>query len=152
MSEVVARFASTNERNAILRGLLSFRAGLRQQGIVDGFQWLDGSFMEQVETLETRPPNDVDVVTFFALPAGVSQADLAARAGHLFDPSATKQQFKIDSYVCLLNQPLTPFYVQKVAYWYSMWSHRRNGLWKGFVQVRLDAAHDQDASDLLDLL
>jgi hypothetical protein len=32
--------------------------------------------------------------------------------------------------------------VTAVSYWYSMWSHRRNGLWKGFVQV--DIAEEED--------
>jgi len=32
--------------------------------------------------------------------------------------------------------------VTLISYWYSMWSHRRNNLWKGFVQV--DISEDQD--------
>jgi len=67
--DVVERFATTPERIRILDGLLRFRADLHQTGIVSGFQWLDGSFMEQVEILEHRPPRDLDVVNFLDLTA-----------------------------------------------------------------------------------
>jgi hypothetical protein len=39
--------------------------------------------------------------------------------------------------------------VRWISYWYSMWSHRRDGLWKGFVQVDLDSAQDPAAFQLL---
>jgi hypothetical protein len=35
------------------------------------------------------------------------------------------------------------------AYWYSMWSHRRSQLWKGFVQVALTADDDAAAAATL---
>ena len=34
-------------------------------GIGSGFQWLDGSFLENVEMTEKRDPGDLDLVTFF---------------------------------------------------------------------------------------
>jgi hypothetical protein len=64
MSEVVLRYGVTAERAAILTGLLDYRAALRNVGIMDGFQWLDGSFVEDVEAIRSRPPSDIDVVTF----------------------------------------------------------------------------------------
>jgi hypothetical protein len=66
----VDRFSSSPERIAILHSLLQFREELYKSGITSGFQWLDGSFMENIETLESRPPNDMDVVTFYHLPIG----------------------------------------------------------------------------------
>lgn len=60
----VDRFATSPERMAILDGLLRFRGKLHELGIVSGFQWLDGSFLEQIELLENRHPRDMDVVTF----------------------------------------------------------------------------------------
>lgn len=32
--------------------------------------------------------------------------------------------------------------VKVIAYWYSLWSHRRDDSWKGFVQVDLDPEQD----------
>jgi len=39
--------------------------------------------------------------------------------------------------------------VTAVSYWYSMWSHRRNGLWKGFVQVDISEKEDNIARALI---
>ena len=36
-----------------------------------------------------------------------------------------------------------------VTYWYSIWSHRRDGVWKGYVQVDLAPDDDADAHTLL---
>lgn len=62
--DVILRFAISPERCKVLKGFLDYRAALHGMGLVSGFQWLDGSFTEQVETLERRPPKDIDVVTF----------------------------------------------------------------------------------------
>lgn len=72
--EVVHRFGTTVERRTILGGLMRYRAALHAIGLVQGFQWLDGSFLEDVEGLESRPPNDIDVVTFFRLLPGETEA------------------------------------------------------------------------------
>ena len=73
---LVERFSTTPERIKILQGFLQFRACLHELGVTSGFQWLDGSFMEQVELLESRSPNDIDVVTFFELSEGQTQRTL----------------------------------------------------------------------------
>jgi hypothetical protein len=65
--DLVTRFATTPERQAIIAGLLAYRHALHATGLVRGFQWLDGSFAEHVEVIEQRPPNDIDVVTFYGL-------------------------------------------------------------------------------------
>jgi hypothetical protein len=68
-TEIVRRFGISRERLVILRGLLDYRAALSSIGIVHGFQWIDGSFVEDCETIRQRPPGDVDVVTFAYRPA-----------------------------------------------------------------------------------
>jgi hypothetical protein len=68
----IDRFSTTAPRVKILDGLLRFRAWLHNLGILSGFQWVDGSFLEDIETIAKRPPNDIDVVTFFDMPPGVS--------------------------------------------------------------------------------
>lgn len=75
--DYVLRFSSTPERQAIMGQFLRYRAALHSEGLVQGFQWLDGSFMENVEVTEGRAPNDLDVVTFYRLPPGTSQQRLA---------------------------------------------------------------------------
>ena len=71
LTDYVLRFGDTAERNRVLNGFLRYRAALHNAGVVEGFQWLDGSFLEHIEMTEGRPPNDIDVVTFYRLPVGV---------------------------------------------------------------------------------
>jgi hypothetical protein len=151
LSEVVQRFATSPERIVILRGLLAYRNELTRVGITDGFQWLDGSFMEHKELLLNQPPNDVDVVTFFNLPAGITnQQTFVAQNPDLFYTDQSKRRFHVDAYAMLIGSALEISDVQQISYWYSMWSHRRNGLWKGFVRVDISTDQDQIAGAVLD--
>ena len=147
---VVDRFAISEERVKILRGLLQFRSKMHLAGITSGFQWIDGSFLENVEITKGRPPRDMDVVTFFHLPEGESQASLVYKFETLFDQEALKGKYFVDSYPVVLGDPMDSLKVKIISYWYSMWSHRRDGLWKGFVQVDLDPTQDIDACAILD--
>lgn len=151
LAMVIDRFATSPERMVILNGLLRFRADLHAANITSGFQWLDGSFLEQVEVLEDRPPQDMDVVTFLDLPLGMDQLSLAQRHGALFDQKYVKANYAMDAYFAVLGQPTDHWQVKNIAYWYSMWSHRRGGQWKGFVQVDLDPAQDGEARAILNL-
>ncbi len=70
--EIVQRFASSPERVSILNGLLRYREKLRSYGIIDGFQWIDGSYLEDCEKHRSRPPSDIDLVTFAERPVHCS--------------------------------------------------------------------------------
>lgn len=142
LTSFVERFAHTPARKKILVGLLRYRKALHELGLTSGFQWVDGSFLENIEALESRSPRDLDVVTFFHLPPGVDQRSLLHNAGHLFDPCKLKEDYAIDGYHFVLGAPIDAIKVKTIAYWYSLWSHRRSGLWKGFVQLDLDSAQD----------
>jgi hypothetical protein len=133
IDDFATRFATSLERCAILQGYLTFRSELRAVGVTDGFQWVDGSFTENVEVLEGRPPGDIDVVTFINDP---NDNALALPPTH-HDQKWLKQNRKVDHYwVELTLAPAT--LVQLSAYWYSMWSHRRTAQWKGFLKIILD--------------
>jgi hypothetical protein len=151
LPSLVDRFSTSPERRNILDGLLRFRAAFHQAGIVSGFQWLDGSFLEDVETSESRPPRDMDVVTFFYLPAGHDQRSLVQQYTALFDRQQVKITYSMDIYSVVLGAPTDQSQVSQEAYWYSMWSHRRDGLWKGFVQIDLNPEQDDAARALLNL-
>ena len=66
--KLVERYGTSPRRLQMLRGLLWYREELMKIGLQNGFQWLDGSFIENVEGTEKREPADVDVVTFFRRP------------------------------------------------------------------------------------
>lgn len=146
--QLVDRFATTKERCDILSGLFQYRKALHNAGIVSGFQWLNGSFMEQVEVLEGRAPNDIDVVNFLDL-QNIDQTQLTQEQLELFNNEQALLNYKVDSFLVEIGQAFDEQLAHRVAYWYSMWSHRRNGLWKGFLQVNLDAASDNQAEELL---
>ncbi|WP_431050233.1 DUF6932 family protein [Roseateles sp. L2-2] len=141
--------ANSAERLEIAEGLLQLRSQIHRLGITTGFQWLDGSFLENVEATEGRSPRDIDVVTFFEIPAGETETSLVAKNPQLFDHAHVKETFRVDSYWDVLGMPMSPAAIQQVAYWHSMWSHRRDGVWKGFVQVDLDAMQDPLAAQAI---
>ena len=153
LTDVMLHYGTSPERCAILDGFLRYRAALHGAGLIAGFQWLNGSFVENVEDLEGRPPNDLDAVTFYHLPVGTTQAALAAahRDVFIFD-LATKQRLKtnyrVDAFMESLGRAPEKL-VERSWYWYSMWAHRRNDQWKGYLQVPLDPGQDQDAMDIL---
>jgi len=153
LTDVVLRFGLSAERRTVLGGFLRYRAALHAAGLVQGFQWLDGSFLEQVELLESRSPNDIDVVTFYKLPAGKTQLDLQAQAPDIFPNSRVLQQtlkanYHVDAYTVHLGM-VSERLVERGTYWYSMWSHRRNQIWKGYVQVDLAPTEDATAQAAL---
>ncbi len=148
LKELVVRFATSPERVAVLRGLLAYRASLHLLGMRSGFQWLDGSFLENVEALEGRPPADVDVVTF--LEGDAPEEDVPEADSDVLDHATAKARYHVDAYFLELEQ-LDPRALTKwVAYWYSMWSHRRNQAWKGFLEVELAPHEDAEAQAVLE--
>ena len=64
--EVVSSLGGTDNSRTILNHWLRHRAELRALGFQRGFQWLDGSFVEEKE------PNDLDVVTFIRRPSATA--------------------------------------------------------------------------------
>lgn len=149
-TSVVERFATSPQRISILRGLIAYRTALLETIITGGFQWLDGSFMEHKEVLEGEAPNDVDVVTFYQLADGRTQGELLASNPALFDHDSVKTAYSVDAYTHQIGLSMEAYDVRQISYWYSMWSHRRDGIWKGFVQVELSPSEDQTATLFLD--
>ena len=148
LTDYLLRFGDTAERRTIIEGFLRYRAALHAAGLVQGFQWLDGSFLEHIELTEGRAPNDIDAVTFYHLPSGVTQRRLAMSLGALLDPDLVKTTYRIDGYLVGLGMEPERL-VAHSAYWYSVWSHRRSQLWKGFVQIDLAVTEDAAASATL---
>lgn len=144
LSEFVDRFATSSRRIDILKGFFDLRRELKGLGITTGFQWLDGSFTEQI----SREPNDLDLVTIFRRPASWKDpaifATIEARTD-LFDPFQSKQRYLCDAYYL----DMEPLNIQALVYWYGLFGHRRGtSEWKGLIQVDL-AEDEQAAMDLL---
>lgn len=151
---IANKLCRSAERREIFTGLLKYRQELKKLGFTTGFQWLSGSFMEDIETLEKRHPGDVDVVVFAPRPSGVAddagmQAFMTKNI-NLFHPHFVKPVFHCDPYFVDLNLP-PEYVVERSRYWFGLFSHRRvTGLWKGMLQVPLAVSQDDvDASKLL---
>ncbi|MEO5378504.1 MAG: hypothetical protein H7832_12100 [Magnetococcus sp. DMHC-6] len=149
--ELMQRFATSPERSQILDKFLHYRAKLHSIGLIKGFQWLNGSFMENVEFLENRSPNDLDVVTFYDLPDKVKdQGEFYNQNSDIFQHDNIKRSFQVDGYFCQLSGIDADSLVENATYWYSLWSHRRTGDWKGYLQIDLAPNEDEMAKQRLD--
>lgn len=139
--ELCTRFGSSAHRVTLLQGYLNHRAALAALGFVDGFQWCDGSFVED------KNPNDIDVVTFVRPPAlALPLAAIVQQNQNLFYPPLTKQHYRCDVY--FIDLSLRPeLLTAETHYWYGLFSHRRNTAeWKGFVQLPLHSPIDDAAA------
>ncbi len=152
LPEFVHRFGQSVERRSLINGLLRYRALLQQAGVGAGFQWINGSFVEDVERIRGRPPADIDVVSFISLPTGVSELDFYGSHGEIFDRDYIKSYFPIDGYIVAMD-PTRPetvlLAIRNAVYWYSVWSHTREHRWKGYIELDLDSEGDPGAWQLI---
>ncbi len=143
---LVSRFSTSNERKKILHGLLNYRVNLKQLGITKGFQWIDGSFIENVEKNRGRSPNDIDLVTFAHRPDSHKESEkwnaLINESIDLFYPEQSKNKYLCDAYFVDFTLP-ADIVVNRTSYWFGLFSHQRDSfLWKGMLQI--DLSEDED--------
>ena len=152
LSDLVARFGDTDERRRLLMGLLDFRAELHNAGLVRGFQWIDGSFVENTEEIENRAPRDIDVVTFCYIPDTHTQESLFQGNPDTFDKQRVYDTHKVDAYIVFLNQVSSERLISRSIYWNSLFSHDRLDFRKGYLQVDLASGQDTQARTELEIL
>jgi hypothetical protein len=145
--ELCQRFGTSPERRKILGQFLDFRQRLVDEGLTNGFQWLDGSFLEDIEAQEGRPPRDLDVVTVYWGYDIPFQQQLWATLPEFVDSKLAKANFALDHY------PLDASYhpettVKWATYWISLFSHNRLAVWKGMLRVELNTPADDSAARL----
>jgi hypothetical protein len=68
MSDLVAAMGTSPDRCNLIFGLLEYRALIQRLGYEIGLQFIDGSFVENVEMREQRDPGDIDVFSFLVRP------------------------------------------------------------------------------------
>ena len=169
---LVAELGTTQLRRELLVGFLSFRSRLRNAGVENAWQWINGSFVEN-EILRPRDdgkehPQDIDVVTLWHLPdeqfAGAQtwaeiyqrEQEFTDKHPEVFDRDRVKMELRVDSLWIPLIQEI-PRIVEQVSYWYGLWSHTKPSnefqygemAWKGFIQVGFNTREDDLAQDAL---
>lgn len=126
---------------------MNFRLAMIKHGIIYGFQWIDGSFTENVEARENRAPNDVDVATFFKGVPNDHHIYLKTNFPEFLSPVLSKQNFHVDHYPVpySMDPELT---VELTKYWYQLFSHNRAGIWKGILKIPLYTTSQNDSQAL----
>lgn len=155
MADLAGAFGTTPHRRNLLRNLIAYRALLAGEGYVGGIQFIDGSFVENVETLAGRDPGDIDVFSILNVPPKyVTDPATWQTSGFPFwrteivDRIRNKDRFRLDTYAVLIEelqaQPMG--LIRNIIYWYSLFSHQRDTFaWKGFAGLALDPVGDQAA-------
>lgn len=150
MQDVVDRFAHSLERIEILEGFFAYREKMRSLNVL-GYQWLDGSFVEDCEKTRGRPPADIDVITFAYRPKDANGNYLgndefyliSEQNSDLFDSEVAKASYHCDAYYVDFHQHPHAL-AQVVTYWCNLFSHSRiNNVWKGILEVQLNVDDSQ---------
>lgn len=143
--ELCQIFATSKERIEILHGFLLFRQKMNKLGIIQGFQWLDGSFIENIEVSENRAPRDIDVVTFFGGISLENQEVVAQKFAEFVNSKISKVTYKVDHYpVDYCYKPDVT--VELTRYWIQLFTHNRLGVWKGLLRLELNTPEIDAAS------
>ncbi|MBO6030424.1 MAG: hypothetical protein J6Q22_03040 [Prevotella sp.] len=140
--ELCQRFATSPDRRSILKGFIQFRLDCLANNI-KGFQWIDGSFVENIEAVEARAPHDIDVVSFIVLRDSAEESRIVANFPEFANFYLSKAKYCVDHYPLVINaDPLWTVHYTK--YWNMLFSHNRRGVWKGMLQVPLYDSADKD--------
>ena len=81
------------------------------------------------------------MVTLYSTPHADHLDAIVTAHPVLLDHSAIKSRFCLDRYyVDVTYNPMLT--VESARYWISLFSHRRDGVWKGMLRIELDAPAD----------
>ena len=146
--EFCKRFNTSSTRIKLLKHYLQFRAKLNEFQI-SGFQWIFGSFTENVETSRNKDPEDIDVVTFYDVDVNNFEI-IKNNFPEFIYRNQAKNKYKIDSLLVNLNYPPKDI-VSHTAFWMNFFSHTRHNVWKGGLLIELNTPSiDKQAVELLE--
>ncbi|MCK5603000.1 hypothetical protein KAR91_14045 [Candidatus Pacearchaeota archaeon] len=153
LTDIISAYCTSKERFEILNGLISYRKALREIGIQQGFQWINGSFVEDTAKTIGRMPSDIDIVTFSFLSFEGMDAEefieFIESKADIFDPDESKKKYFCDAYFVDMNAHPS-FLVHHTKYWFGLFSHQRDTfVWKGMLEIPL-TDNDDNAISLLE--
>lgn len=136
-NEFVLRFSSNEKRINILHGYIDYCKKLESIGIIEGIQWVDGSFTENVELSRNRPPNDIDLVTLIVPPFGNNWRNIFEQNRTWLTSPGSKADYFCDAYIIDLSAN-PQMIVRNTCYWFGLFTHQRDTyIWKGILQLDL---------------
>ena len=144
--ELCQCFSTSKERRDILANYLNFRNRLRTNGMAqNAIKCLDGSLLEDIEQQQKRAPRDLDLLTIYWGYDLQFQQNLVAAVPEFNDPSLAKQNLKLDHYP--FDASYSPLKTVELSrYWAQLFSHNRNGVWKGMLSIPLNTPTDDLAA------
>jgi len=129
----------------ILKGFLQMRQRLADLQVVEGFQWVDGHFLEDCEKRTRKSPEHIRVVTFCRPSSLLADPNYS----RLFDPlkscQATRAEFCVDHGLVPLHWPTTDI-IEATRFQSAMLSHSDEGVWKGHIRISLNTPDDDAAA------
>ena len=143
MAELVAAYGHSPRRQRLLASLLHLRYAVREVCGDVGEVWIDGSF-----TTVKRDPGDIDGCLVIDVPIS---PETAAKLWDICEFwRSLPEGDKLDFYPILLEGDLAD-YRRAVTFWHGFWSHNRDGVWRGYLVVELNAlgGQDENAASLL---
>ena len=144
MFQLVERFCTSAHRARLLLGLNAYRKHLIDGGFVSGYQWIDGSFVEDAETTRGRSPSDIDVITLFNRPIKYQVSKVAWAADYqatlhrdYFDTKRMKPRYNCDTYSIDLDADQASL-VEHTMYWGGLFTDIKGSTEKkGIVRIPL---------------
>lgn len=144
--ELCEKFGHTKPRRDILRGYLGLRVLLHQLDVIEGFQWVDGQFLEDVERRTRKAPEHIQVVTFCRLSERCRDREFAHLTATLESPKATLLDYQVDHTPILLSWPPTVL-VDHTQHWCGRLSHQKEtNAWKGLLRIDLNTPEADEAA------
>lgn len=143
--ELCQKFSSTPERRAILQGFLELRQALHQLQIINGFQWVDGCFLED-DRINRKAPDRIQVITFCHPSELENDPTHAELLKTITDRKVALPKYRVDHMGIRLTW--TPeVLINHTRLWCGLLSHQREtGTWKGLLKIDLNTVAEDNAA------
>lgn len=140
--EFCEKFATTEIRIDLLTNFIKFRIKIHESEITSGFQWVDGSFLEDKEKILGEDPSDIDVATFFQVTSPNTVDKINSDFPEFFQRKLAKNKYKLDH--LLIHVPaLNPYQlIRNTNFISKLFSYSRRGVYKGMVEIHLNSIHE----------
>ncbi|MEQ9078165.1 MAG: hypothetical protein RLP09_30140 [Sandaracinaceae bacterium] len=120
---LVSLFGDSRKRAELLSSYLKFHSELRKVIKEDSWQWIGGSLLELY-----REPKDIDVVVW------ITAADARRLPPALSSPPTLKSERGLHVFYERLDVSAQRLQ-RRTGYWYELWTSRRGGGRKGFLEL-----------------
>lgn len=146
--EFCEKFSFSKERVEILKKFVDFRIEVNKLN-TQGYQWVDGSFVEQKELSQKQPPKDIDIATFVLLHHKDS-SEVNAIFPDFLNRKKLKEIYKVDHMLVALNGLNHFQIIEQTNFLSKLFSTSRTGVAKGIVRIELNTPElDLQAKEFL---